>query len=376
MKYRTFPKLPDLKLSQFGMGIMRMPIIEVDGVKKIERKQSAKMIDAALDGGVNYFDTAYNYHDGDSEQFVGEYLVPKIKQYNLHIATKLPQWLVKEEGDYDKFLNGQLEKLGLNQIEFYLVHSFGDASWKKHKELGIIEFLKRAVSDGRIKYPCFSYHGSVETLKEIIDAYDGWIFAQIMLNYIDENWQAGVKGMKYASSKDVGIIIMEPLKGGMLVNQLPQQTVDFFKNKNISPVSSAMNWCYNFKEPKVVLSGVSTLEQTLGQIEIAKYAEVGKLTDAERQAIKFSKANFDLVPCSGCEYCMPCPAGVDIPSMIQLYNSYFVFGKKEIKAQYAYYLKEGIDAGNCTECGACESICPQSIDIIEKIKKVHEAMKD
>lgn len=372
MKYRTFPKLPELKLSQFGMGIMRMPTIDDSG--KIDRKKSAKMVDAAIDGGVNYFDTAYPYHGGDSEKFVAEYIVPKVKEHDLHIATKLPQWLIKETKDYDKFLNEQLEKLGLKQIEFYLIHALGDESWEKHSKLGLIDFIKKAVADGRIKYPCFSYHGSFDTFKDIIDSYDGWIMAQIMLNYVDENWQAGTQGMKYAHAKDVGIIIMEPLKGGLLVNQLPDETNKLFESSNISPVTAAMNWCYNFYEPTVVLSGVSTLKQTIEQIEIANIADIGSLSEKEKKIIETSKDKFNLIPCSSCQYCQPCPFDVKIPNILSIYNNYVTFGHDNAKKNYQMLVKEKNGADNCTECGVCEKQCPQMIDIINKLALSHETL--
>ncbi len=373
MKYRSFPKLPDLKLSQFGFGLMRLPVVDDEG-RQIDRALASAMVDEAIDGGVNYFDTAHPYHEGDSQRFAAKYIIPKIKEFDLHLATKLPQWLVNKHEDYDKLLNEQLEILGVDQIEFYLIHGLGDENYIKHMDLGMIDFLKRAAADGRIKYPCFSYHGSLDTFKKIIDSYDGWIFTQIMLNYIDVDWQAGVEGMKYAYDKDVGIVVMEPLKGGMLVDKLSDTTKNLFSDKNISPVNAAMNWCYDFKEPTVVLSGVSTLEQTLGQIEIANNAGVGKLTQEEKKAIDFAKQNFNLIPCSSCLYCQPCPFDVKIPQVLALYNGYMIYGNDDIKKSYQELVKDGKGADKCTECGQCEEQCPQMIEIIEKIRIAHEIL--
>lgn len=373
MRYRTFPKLPDLKLSQFGFGVMRLPVIDND-YGKIDREPSKKMIDAALEGGVNYFDTAYPYHKGDSEKFVGEYLVPKMKDHDIHLATKLPQWLVKEYEDYDKFLDEQLEKLGVDQIEFYLIHALGDDDWKKHKDLGVLKFLDKAVADGKIKHPCFSFHGSVDVFKDIIDSYDKWIFAQIMLNYVDTNFQAGIEGMNYAYAKDVGIVVMEPLKGGLLVNQLPDNIRKSFEDNNLSPVTAAMNWCYDFKEPTVVLSGVSTLEHTLGQIKIAETAEASKLSDTEREILTAAKKDFKLIPCSDCQYCQPCPKGIKIPSILGMYNALTVFGREDAKKGYKKMVDEGKGADECIECGKCEGHCPQSIGIIDRLKQAHEVL--
>jgi predicted aldo/keto reductase-like oxidoreductase len=230
------------------------------------------------------------------------------------------------------------------------------------------------VSDGRIKHPCFSFHGSYDAFEDIIDSYDKWIFAQIQLNYVDENVQAGVRGMRYAYERNVGIVIMEPLKGGMLVNNLPPETKKMFVQKGVSPVSAAMNWCYDFHEPAVVLSGVSTLEQTLGQVEIASCADAGKMTEAEKAAIKTAKDNFSLIPCSACEYCQPCPFGVRIPRILSMYNGYVVFGRKNVKKEYQKLVEDGGGADQCTECGACEAVCPQSIEIIKHLKAAHEKM--
>lgn len=373
MKYRTFPKLPEIKLSQFGFGMMRLPIVDGD-YSSIDRTLAGEMLDAAIEAGVNYFDTAHSYHGGDSQKFTGEYLVPKMKDHDIHIATKLPQWEVKTYKDYDRLLNKQLEILGIEQIEFYLIHTLNDESWVKHSKMGVIEFIKGAVKDGRVKYPCFSYHGSIDTFKKIIDRYDDWIMAQIMLNYIDVNWQAGIEGMKYAYAKDVGIVIMEPLKGGMLVNQLPEETKDLFENKNVSPVTAAMNWCYDFIEPTVVLSGVSTMEHTLGQIKIAENAELGKLTDIEKELIKISKDNFNLIPCSACLYCQPCPFDVNIPSLLSLYNNYLILGNEEDMINYQKLAADGKGADQCTQCGECEEACPQKIEIMDKLKLIHEKM--
>ncbi len=373
MKYRTFPKLPDLKLSQFGMGLMRLPMVD-GNYGEIKRKATGNMVNAAIKGGVNYFDTGYTYHEGDCEKFAAETVVPKLDSHNLHLAAKLPQWLVKEKKDYDKYLDEQLNTLGLNQIEFYLIHSLHDTTWKKHKELGMMDFLKRAVNDGRIKYPCFSYHGTLDAFKEIVDSYDDWIMAQIMLNYVDENWQAGVEGMKYAYKRDVGIVVMEPLKGGLLTKKLPKDIKETFTANDTTPVKAAMKWCYDLEEPTVVLSGVSTLPQTLGQIEIADKAAPGCLSQKEKDAIKIAKENFKAVPCSACEYCQPCPFGVKIPNILEIYNEHIIFKNNDAKSWYKRLVDTKADAGHCTVCGACEKICPQEIDIIEKIKQVHKKL--
>ena len=373
MKYRTFPKLPDVKLSQFGMGLMRLPTIDGDS-GNIDKDAAAKMVDAAIAGGVNYFDTAHPYHGGASQRFAAEYIVPRIKKDSLHLATKLPQWEAKKYEDYDRLLNEQLSILGLDQIEFYLIHALGDGSWERHKKEGVLDFLDKALADGRIKYPCFSFHGSYDVFTDIIDSYDKWIFAQIQLNYVDENVQAGVRGLKYAASKNVGIVIMEPLKGGMLVNNLPPDAAKILREKDMDPVGAAMKWCYNFKEAAVVLSGVSTLEQAKGQIAIADEAMAGELGPEEAAAIEYARDNFNLVPCSACQYCQPCPFGVRIPDIISMYNGYVVFGRENAKKGYQRIVSEGGGADQCTECGACEEICPQSIKIIDVLKQAHEAM--
>ncbi len=369
MQYSSYPKLPHIKLSRFGMGIMRMPTVKVDDKEIIDRKIGREMVQAALKAGINYFDTAYPYHDGDSETFVGEVLEPYYD--DIYVATKLPQWMAKSYEDYDRFLGEQLEKLKRKSIDFYLIHSLSGESFDKHKELGLLDFLDKAVADGRIKYPCFSYHGTQDGFKKVIDSYD-WIMSMMILNYIDENVQAGVEGMRYAYEKGVGVNAMEPLKGGMLVKLLPEESRKLFQERGLSPVETAMRWVHNLKEVTVILSGVSTVDQTLGQIKIAESAHPGCLSDVEMDTLMTVKGQMDIIPCSDCRYCQPCPQGVAIPSILAAANN---LSEEEGKKQYQKLMKEGKGAEACTECGACEAVCPQKIGIIEEIKKVHHRFK-
>lgn len=369
MQYSSYPKLPNIKLSRFGMGIMRMPATKVDGKDVIDRTLGREMVKAALDAGVNYFDTAYPYHDGDSEAFVGEVLEPYYDK--IYVATKLPQWLVKSYEDYERYLDEQLDKLKRKSIDFYMIHALSGQSFDKHKEMGLLDFIDKAKADGKIKYPSFSYHGTQDGFKRVIDSYD-WIMSMMILNYIDENVQAGVGGMRYAYERGVGVNAMEPLKGGMLVKLLPEPARALFKERGLDPVETAMRWVHNLKEVTVILSGVSTLEQTLGQIKIAENAHPNCLSDVEMDTLMQAKAQMDIIPCSECRYCQPCPQGVDIPAILGAANN---LNEEEGKKRYRKLMEEGKGAEPCTACGACEAVCPQKIEIIEEIQKVHERFK-
>jgi len=365
MLFRTFPKLPEVELSVFGMGLMRLPRSEQGD---IDYNTAGDMVEAALAGGVNYFDTAWPYHGGQSQEFARDAL--KAHYGRIHLATKLPTWFVNKADDLDYYLDEQLKILDTDCIEFYLMHGLGDDRWENLQRAGMLEFLDRAVSDGRIKYPCFSYHGSVGVFEQIIDAYDNWMMAQIMLNYVDQNFQAGVEGMRYADSRNVGIVVMEPLKGGMLANKLSADVRGLFDAAGVDPVAAAMRWVYDFKEPTVVLSGVSAPEQLKGQLEIARGALPGCLSGRERELVEQARGAFELVPCSACRYCQPCPQDVHIPDIMSWYNDEKVFGNNR-HALYMDLAEKGHGADRCIECGACETLCPQQIGIIQVLKDAH-----
>jgi predicted aldo/keto reductase-like oxidoreductase len=382
MLYRRYGKTNEL-VSILGFGCMRLPIIDGDSTR-IDEEKATKMLRFAIDEGINYIDTAYPYHGtgmghgGESEPFVGRALKDGYRE-RVKIATKLPSWLLKTAEDMDRLLNEQLERLQTDYIDFYLVHSIDKNSWPKLKELEVNKFLDKALKDGRIKHAGFSFHDKLELFKEIVDYYD-WSFCQIQYNYLDEEFQAGKEGLEYAANKGLGISIMEPLRGGRIVNNLPEAVEEAFNTADIkrTPAEWALRWVWNHPEVSVVLSGMGTMEQVGENIKTASAAEANSLTKKESEIIDNVKSIFKSnikVNCTGCEYCMPCPFGVNIPKSFQYYNEYHIFGtpktEASLKARYNG-LKPSQRASVCAECGLCETHCPQAIKIREQLKNVKE----
>jgi predicted aldo/keto reductase-like oxidoreductase len=378
--YRTLGKTNE-KVSTLGFGCMRLPIIDGD-TTKIHEEKAIEMIHHAIDEGVNYVDTAYPYHGtgmgqgGESEPFVGRALKDGYRE-KVNLATKLPSWLIKTREDMDKYLNEQLERLQTDHIDFYLVHALNTGMWENLKKLGIDEFLDSAIKDGRIRYAGFSFHDKLDVFKEIVDYYD-WSFCQIQYNYLDEEFQAGTEGLHYAANKGLGIVIMEPLRGGKIVKNLPEEVMNTFDKADIkrSPAEWALRWVWNHPEVSVVLSGMNIMDNVTENIKTASVAAPNSLTEKELEIMDAVKKVFKeriKVNCTACEYCMPCPVGVNIPKNFACYNEYNLFvtpaTEKELKARYnSVGDKERAD--KCVECGKCESHCPQAIKIREELKNV------
>lgn len=361
---------------------MRLPIIDGDPTK-IDDEKAIKMVRHAIDEGVNYVDTAYPYHGngmgnggGESEPFVARALKDGYRE-KVNIATKLPSWLIKTREDMDKYLNEQLERLETDKIDFYLVHALNKGSWENLKKLGIDEFLDSAIKDGRIRYAGFSFHDKLEVFKDIVDYYD-WSFCQIQYNYLDENFQAGTEGLQYAANKGLGVVIMEPLRGGKIVKNLPETVMNAFDEAEIkrSPAEWALRWVWNHPEVSVVLSGMNIMDNVTENIKTASEAAPNSLTEKELGIMNNVKKVFKeriKVNCTGCEYCMPCPAGVNIPKNFTYYNEYSLFvtpeTEKELKNRYSS-VESNERADKCVECGKCEGHCPQSIKIRQELKNV------
>jgi len=378
--YRTLGKTNE-KVSALGFGCMRLPIIDGDG-SKIDDEKAIEMLHHAIDQGVNYIDTAYPYHGtgmgkgGESEPFLSRALKDGYRD-KVNIATKLPSWMIKTREDMDKYLNEQLKRLGTDRIDFYLLHALGKDTWENLKNLGVTEFLDSAIKDGRIRYAGFSFHDKLEVFKEIVDYYD-WSFCQIQYNYLDEEFQAGTEGLQYAANKGLGVVIMEPLRGGRIVRNLPESVVNTFDNADIkrSPAEWALRWVWNHPEVSVVLSGMNTMDNVVENVRVASEALPNSLTEKEVEIMDNVKKSFKeriKVNCTGCEYCMPCPAGVNIPRNFSCYNEYSIFvtpaTEKELKERYNS-ISEAERADKCVECGKCESHCPQAIKIREELKNV------
>lgn len=380
--YRTMPKNGD-KLSALGFGCMRLPMI--DG--KIDETRAIAQIRKAIDEGVNYLDTAWPYHGGESETLLGKALKDGYRE-KVKIATKLPTWMVKNREDMDTYLNAQLEKLGTDHIDYYLVHALSGPSWETIEPLGVKDFLTKAVKDGRIVNPGFSFHGLAEDFQPIIDAYP-WVFCQIQYNFLDTDFQAGTKGLEYAASKGLGVIIMEPLRGGNLGRLTPPPAVadiwDLAETRR-TPVEWALRWVWNHSEVTVVLSGMNEEEHVLQNMAIASEAEPDSLTRAELDLIKRAAATYRQlmqVGCTGCGYCMPCPAGVQIPTCFDFFNRMHMFGNvEEAKHMYQAFASGAVlqrkpgYASQCVECGQCLEKCPQGIAIPEVLKRVTAELED
>jgi len=366
MKYRKFGQL-DWKVSALGFGAMRLPTIGGDS-SKIEEPHAIKMIRYAIDHGVNYVDTAYPYHQGQSEYLVGKALKDGYRE-KVRLATKMPSWLVEKYEDFDKYLNEQLEKLDTNHIDYYLLHGLNKGRWPKLKELGVFEWAEKAKADGRIKYLGFSFHDDYELFEKILEDSENFTFCQIQYNYMDTEYQAGVKGLKLAAKKGLAVVIMEPIKGGKLAVTPPKdvQAVWDKAEKKRKPAEWALQWVWNHPEVSVVLSGMSEMRHVEENVEYAGRSGPGTLTDTELSLIKEAKQaylNLGFVGCTACRYCMPCPQGVAIPEILGLYNEYYMSGQNpEIKEKYWEKITPETHSTNCVSCGVCEEQCPQEIPI-------------
>lgn len=385
MQTRPFGKL-GFNVSTLGFGCMRLPLEKpaagahgnVVEEGHIDEEAAITMIRYAIDRGVSYIDTAYNYHSGQSELVVGKALANGYRQ-KVKLATKLPCWLVKEPSDFDRLLNEQLKKLNTDHIDFYLLHALRKEVWDRMKNLGVLEFLDRAVADGRIKYPSFSIHDSFKVFKEILDSYN-WSMCQIQLNYMNEDYQAGLEGLQYAGYKEVPVVIMEPLLGGKLAKEPPAeiQAVWNKARKRKSPAEWAFRWVSSFPETTVVLSGMTTMEQVVENLKIFKECKAHNLDEHDSYLIDQVRKMFRermVVSCTSCRYCLPCPQRVSIPHILNQYNDHAVYGSVEgAFLTYTSLMSSGTDASRCVECGKCEEHCPQGIPIIQFLKDAHEIL--
>ncbi len=379
MKYRKFGKTNET-VSVLGFGAMRLPVKD-GNMADIDKDKAISLIRHAIGNGVNYIDTAYPYHGtgltspGQSEPLVAEALKDGYRE-KVKIATKSPVWLIEKREDFDYYLDLQLKRLNTSYIDFYLIHALNKATWTSSVNAGFSDFLDKALESGKIKHAGFSFHDDIDTFKEIVDGYD-WSFCQIQYNYLDENYQAGREGLEYAASKNLGIAIMEPLRGGALINNLPADAVDALKNADAdkSTAEWAFGWLYDHKEISVVLSGMSTMDQVEENIKIAEKASAGQMSETDKEAMQTVQQIFrdrQKVDCTGCRYCMPCPAGVNIPDNFSLYNNSYLLDMNHSKMFYSLLGPKASD--KCVECGMCEEHCPQNIPIREMLKAVHSTL--
>ena len=375
MKYRKFLK-GDIDISSLGFGAMRFPVIKDEG--DIDIKKTEEMLDYAIENGLNYIDTAFPYHNGMSEIFLGEFFKKRNIREKIYLATKMPVWKIEKYDDFDFYFNVQLDRLKTEYIDFYLLHSLWKGSWEKVRDLKVIDWLLKKKKEGKIKFIGFSFHDEFEVFKEIIDFYD-WDFCQIQLNYMDIDYQAGEKGLSYAYNKGVQVVIMEPLKGGKLANP-PESVLNVFKNYKIdrTAVEWALLYLWNKKEVLIILSGMSSIEQVKENIKIASISEIDILNEEELKILKKAREEFlniKSIDCTNCKYCLPCPYGVNIPKNFEIYNEGVRYNDFK-EASYEYeYLKDEEKASNCKECGECEEKCPQNLPIRELLKIVDKALR-
>jgi len=367
------------KLSILGFGCMRFPM--KGGA--IDEAKSIAMLHDSIEKGVNYFDTAYFYNNGKSESLLGEALLGGYRE-RVKIATKLPPFMVSKLDGAKKIFATQLSKLQTDYIDYYLLHMLTDKpTFDRMVEIGVIDWLEELKKAGTIKNIGFSFHGGKADFEQIIVAYP-WDFCQIQYNYLDENNQATKSGLQLAYSLGIPVIVMEPLRGGKLVNNLPSQVVEAFKSNDSkwTPAEWALRWIWNHPEVNVVLSGMSDEVQLGENIKIAEEAEANSLTEKELivfdtvKAIMMEKTK---IPCTACGYCMPCPSGVNIPGCFSNYNEKYLLGDKRIRFKYMQTLglmsKQPAFASQCTECGKCERHCPQKIEIRKQLKTVKKEME-
>ena len=369
MQYRKFGKL-NLKVSALGFGTMRLPTVGDDS-KNIDEKESIKMIRYAIENGLNYVDTAYPYHGGNCEILTGKALKEGYRN-KTYLATKLPVWLVNSKRDMDDKLNEQLKKLDTEYIDFYLFHSMNKESWGNLLKFDPLDWAENKIKEGKIGYIGFSFHDEFSVFKEMIDYYDKWTFCQIQYNYLDINFQAGTRGLKYAADKGLAVIVMEPLRGGKLA-RLPVLVRGILEETGIerSDVEWGLQWVWNHPEVSLALSGMNTFEQVKQNIDYASRSGTNHLTKKEVEAIdKACKKFTELTPiqCTSCGYCLPCPNEVFIPQNLSIYNEAMLFGDVEL-ARRKYSRLQG-KADLCIECNQCEPKCPQKLPIIDLLKQV------
>jgi predicted aldo/keto reductase-like oxidoreductase len=367
------------ELSILGFGCMRFP---TKG-SSIDEERSITLIRDAVDKGVNYFDTAYFYNNGRSESLLGEALLGGYRQ-KVKIATKLPPFMVSKLDSAKKILETQLSKLKTEYIDYYLLHMLTDkATFDRMVKIGVIEWLEQLKKEGTIRNIGFSFHGGKADFEQLITAYP-WDFCQIQYNYLDENNQATKSGLQLAHSLGIPVIIMEPLRGGKLVNNLPEQVIKEFNtyDPDRSPAEWGLRWIWNHPEVTVILSGMSDEVQLTENVRIAQDAKANALSDAELKIFDRVKAillDKTKVPCTACGYCMPCPAGVNIPGCFAAYNDKYLLNDKRNRFKYLQTLgvlsKQPAFASLCKECGKCEKHCPQNIQIRQELKKVKKEME-
>ena len=378
MRYRTFPRIPGVEVSVLGFGAMRLPVLDGDNAR-IDEQSARSLLRQAIDAGVNYVDTAYPYHGGQSEPFVGRALGGGYRE-RVHLATKAPTWLVQTESDWERLLDEQLARLDTSHVDFYLLHALSAERWATVQRTAGLKAMERALADGRIRHLGFSFHDAFSVFRTIIEAYD-WEFCQIQYNFIDEGYQAGSEGLRLAASRGTGVIAMEPLRGGTLAIPQPEDIQRIWAGAASpqAPAQWALRWVWNHPDVVTALSGMNRPEQLLENLAAAEAAQAGSLGPEDLARVEAVRATYAArvqVACTTCGYCAPCPSGVAIPETFAAWNTGAMFQNWK-SAAWAYdnfQVRAGHGADHCQACGACEEHCPQGIPIMSKLQDAHRAL--
>lgn len=366
-----------LRVSALGLGAMRLPHEDGDP-SAIRREEAAEMVEEALRLGVNYIDTAYPYHGGESESFLGEVLEGRARE-DLVLATKMPSWKVESSDDFDRFLDEQLQRLRTEFVDLYLLHALKDSHWTKLSGLGVLQWAEAKIADGVIGGLGFSFHDSFDVFLRILGAWDHWAQVLLMYNYLDRDYQAGVRGVREAHGRGVGVAVMEPLRGGLLAGDLPPEVKKLLDEADLGHghVDLALQWLWSQPEVSVVLSGMGSLQQIRENCASAARSRPGLLSGETKALVERAGdilRERSVTGCTGCRYCMPCPEGVAIPEVLEALDTAAIFeDEKAARRQYGF-LGEEKDARACVGCGACEEACPQSVEIIEMLKRAGSAL--
>lgn len=381
MQYRTMPG-SDEKLSILGYGCMRLPTAFGGAINK---EKALRQIRGAIDRGVNYIDTAWPYHMGNSESFLGESVLKDGYREKVYLATKLPCMMIRKKEAIRETFEKQLKKLQTEYIDYYLLHSMDGPTWDRMLELGIIDFMDEIKASGKVRNMGFSFHGKKADFMRICDGYD-FDFAQVQFNILDEQYQAGIEGINHAAEKGMGIIVMEPLRGGSLVNKMPTSVKQIYDSSGFqrSAADWALRWVWNNPNVQVVLSGMNEDEHIDENIRVASEVEADSMTTEELAVIgrvRDTYMEIMQVGCTGCSYCMPCPAGINIPAAFSNLNEYHMYSKSGARIHHAMHL--GLDnpdgkphwTSACIDCGACEEKCPQNIPVRQVFRQVQKELE-
>lgn len=378
MQYVPFGKTGKM-VSRLGFGTMRLPTFQNEqGATVIDQEEAIRMLRYAIDRGVNYVDTAYPYHQGESEVVTGLALKNGYRE-KVMLTSKLPQWLVEESADMDKYLDEQLKRLNVACLDFYLLHALDLDAFHRLQSLNYKAFLKRAQADGRIRHVGFSFHDDKEAFREILTDYD-WDMAQIQFNYLDDENQATLEGLLYAGQLGIPVVVMEPLRGGALANPPPEvEKLVRENNKGYSPVEWAFRYCGHYPEVATILSGMSTMQQVEDNLRIFEAVASNNLDEGDEAFVKRLKEAYlsrMKVGCTACGYCQPCPQGVLIPEIFERYNVAHMLSRQEAFArQYRKIIKKERDGVHCVACRQCEAICPQHLPIIKWLETIDQEVR-